>query len=70
MPPVAPADGGHGITLKDPEDDAEVCQWRVDHLIELGLDSVEPSGVRDVHHRVADLIAAGCPPHIAARIVA
>lgn len=72
MPPVAPSDEDSVFTLREPADDSQVCEWRMRSLMRLGVDAMDASKleqVRDVAHTIGDLIDAGCPPHLAARIV-
>lgn len=71
MSKVPPSHEDDVYTMHDSEDEA-VCRWRLDHLLALGIDSAEAlalSYIPDIEHRAEDLIKAGCPPHIAARIL-
>lgn len=53
-------------------EDEKVWAYKVRELRRLGIDEREAellADISDAHHRVADLIAMGCSPKTAARIV-
>lgn len=52
--------------------DDNVLAWRTTKFLELGFLVTEAARLADLPvdwHQAADLIAAGCPPHLAARIL-
>ncbi len=60
------------IALDDPEA-TEVLEWRVSQLARSGYgieDAIALAGRTDIDlHRAADLLARGCPPSLALRIL-
>ena len=60
-------------TIPVETEEERVFEWRLEELFRAGFSdalAVELAGSRDVDlHRALDLVASGCPPHTAARIL-
>jgi hypothetical protein len=64
----------HGQTLGAPSEEERLADWRIGRLAAAGFDealAAALAGRRDVDiHALIELVERGCPPSLAARILA